>query len=144
MIEKLNALNIHDSIITETKVDIFNQTADLRLHLYGGAVTTIHFKGVVCFHFTGMNLWTKNDRDTILECYEINDNPIIAHIKELLDSQLKQDSSLTQTGQGYPNKRYDISDCFSVEFLLDSGDKMMIIFETLEITMNGSISALPH
>lgn len=134
MIEKLNALNMHDSIILDTKVDILNQTADIRLHLYDGAVTTIHFKGVLWFHFTGTNLWTKIDRDTILACYEINDNPIIAHIKELLESQLKQDSSLTQTGQGFPNKRYDISDCFSIEFLLGNGDKMMIIYETLEIS----------
>lgn len=134
MIEKLNALNMHDSIITDTKVDILNQTADIRLHLYDGAVITIHFKGVLWFHFTGMNLWTKIDRDTILACYEINDNPIVTHIKELLESQLKQDSSLTQTGQGFPNKRYDISDCFSIEFLLGNGDKMMVIFETLEIS----------
>lgn len=134
MIENLNALNMHDSIILDTKVDVLNQTADIRLHLHNRTYTTIRFKGVVCFHFTGMNLWSNNDRDTILDCYQINDNYITANIKELLEFQLRQDSDVTQTSQGFTGKRYDISDCFSIEFLLGSGDKMMIIFETLEIS----------
>lgn len=133
IINKLYSVQIHDSILLSIEADILNQTVNMKLHLHNRTYTTLCFEGVICFNFTGMNPWSNNDRDTILDCYQINDNYITENIKDMLEFQLRQDSSLTQTSQGFTGKRYDISDCFSIEFLLGSGDKIIIVFETLEI-----------
>ncbi|MCM1334087.1 MAG: hypothetical protein NC084_02930 [Bacteroides sp.] len=134
VINKLYSVQMHDSILLSIEADVLNQTVNMKLHLHNRTYTTICFKGVICFNFTGMNLWSNNDRDTILDCYQINDNYIIASIKDMLEFQLRQDSNLTKPSQGFTGKRYDISDCFSIEFLLGSGDKIIIVFETLEIS----------
>lgn len=132
IINKLNSLEMHDSILLNIKVDILNRVVIMRIQLENG-IYTICFNGVICFNFTGMNLWSNSERDTILDFYQVNENYIITRIKDMLESQLKYDSNQTKTCQGYPGKRYDISDCFSIEFLLGSGDKIIIIFETFEI-----------
>lgn len=133
IINELDSLEIHDSVILNTEIDVLNQSVSMKLQSHNG-IYTIRFKGVVCFNFTGLNLWSNSERNTILDLYQINDNYIVQNIKDVLGSQLRDDINATRTGQGFAGKRYNISDCFSIEILLGSGDKIIIVFENLEIS----------